>query len=66
MPGTFFFFVFLIMSDERDVGMHLKALARIGRLVKSTDVVDSIKELQNPVPDEIYNILVEKEKTVLV
>lgn len=54
------------MSDERDVGMHLKALARIGRLVKSTDVVDSIKELQNPVPDEIYNILVEKEKTVLV
>jgi mannitol/fructose-specific phosphotransferase system IIA component (Ntr-type) len=66
LPGTFFFFVFLIMSDERDVGMHLKALARIGRLVKSTDVVDSIKELQNPVPDEIYNILVEKEKTVLV
>jgi mannitol/fructose-specific phosphotransferase system IIA component (Ntr-type) len=60
------YLIFLIMSDERDVGVHLKALAHIGRLVKSTDVVDHIKELQNPEADEIYNILLEKEKSVLV
>lgn len=60
------YLVFLIMSDERDVGMHLKTLAHIGRLVKCTDVVDSMKEVQNPDVDEIYNILLEKEKSVLV
>jgi mannitol/fructose-specific phosphotransferase system IIA component (Ntr-type) len=60
------YLVFLIMSDERDVGLHLKTLAHIGRLVKCTDVVDSMKEVQNPGLDEIYNILLEKEKSVLV
>lgn len=60
------YLVFLIMSDERDVGLHLKTLAHIGRLVKCTDVVDSMKELHNPDADEIYNILLEKEKSVLV
>jgi mannitol/fructose-specific phosphotransferase system IIA component (Ntr-type) len=60
------YLVFLIMSDERDVGLHLKTLAHIGRLVKCTEVVDSMKELLNPDADEIYNILLEKEKSVLV
>ena len=60
------YLVFLIMSDERDVGLHLKTLAHIGRLVKCTDVVDSMKELQNPDVDEIHNILLENEKSVLV
>ena len=60
------YLVFLIMSDERDVGLHLKTLAHIGRLVKCTDVVDRMKEVHNPDTDEIYNILVEKEKSVLV
>ena len=59
------YLVFLIMSDEREVAIHLKALAHISRLVKSTDVVDSLKEAQDPDVDEIYNILVEKEKSVL-
>ncbi len=60
------YLVFLIMSDERDVGLHLKTLAHIGRLVKCTDVVDEMKKLQNLNVDEIYNILLEKEKSVLV
>lgn len=60
------YLIFLIMSDERDVGLHLKTLAHIGRLVKCTDVVDDMKKLQNPGLDEIYNILLEKEKSVLV
>ncbi|MGD2089179.1 MAG: PTS sugar transporter subunit IIA [Candidatus Aminicenantes bacterium] len=60
------YLVFLIMSDERDVGLHLKTLAHIGRLVKCTDVVDRIKEIQNPDADELYNILLEEENSVCV
>ncbi len=37
------FLVFLIMSDDRDVGLHLKVLAHIARLAKSTDITDSVK-----------------------
>lgn len=58
------YLVFLIMSDERDVGMHLKSLAHIGRLVKCTDVVEEIKKAKNPGKNEIYNIILEKEKLV--
>jgi len=58
------YLVFLIMSDERDVGLHLKTLAHIARLIKCTDVVDSMKALQNPDADELYKILLENEKSV--
>ena len=37
------FLVFLIMSDDRDVGLHLKVLAHIARLAKSTDIIDGLK-----------------------
>ena len=60
------YLVFLLMSDERDVGLHLKTLAHIGRLVKCTDVVDSMKRLRDPGMDDLYNILLEKEKSILV
>ncbi len=58
------FLVFLLMSDEREVGRHLKILGRIGRLVQSTDVVEAMKKLPNPNPDELYNILLTREKTL--
>lgn len=56
------YLVFLIMSDDRDVGLHLKSLAHIARLVRSTDIVDEVKKAENA--DEIYDILLEKEKLV--
>jgi len=56
------YLVFLLMSDERDVGMHLKSLAHIGRLVRCTDIVADTKKTGNA--DEVYNILLEKEKTI--
>jgi len=37
------FLVFLIMSDDREVGLHLKSLAHIARLVSSTDIVAKVK-----------------------
>ncbi len=54
--------VFLIMSPERDVGLHLKSLAHIARLVRSTDVVEEIKESGNR--KKIHNILLDKEKLI--
>lgn len=38
------FLVFLIMSGEREVGLHLKALAHIARMVRSTDIVAAAKK----------------------
>jgi len=56
------FLVFLIMSDERDVGLHLKSLAHIARLVKSTDVVEAVKKAETT--DAVYDVIVAKEMLV--
>ena len=56
------FLVFLLMSSERDVGLHLKSLAHIARLVRNTDIVQEAKKAENV--DELYNIILEKEKII--
>lgn len=56
------FLVFLLMSGERDVGLHLKSLAHIARLVRCTDIVEAAKNAQSA--DELYNILIEKEQLI--
>ncbi len=56
------FLVFLIMSDEKDIGMHLKTLAHIARFVKTTDIVNCAKKSKNA--QEILNIIIEKEKLI--
>jgi len=56
------FLVFLLMSNERDVGLHLKSLAHIARLVRCTDIVEAAKNAQSP--DELYDILLEKEQLI--
>lgn len=56
------FLVFLIMSDERDVGLHLKSLAHIARMVRSTDMVEVAKKATTQ--DELFNAWVSKEKLV--
>jgi mannitol/fructose-specific phosphotransferase system IIA component (Ntr-type) len=59
------YLVFLIMSNERDVSLHLKMLGHITRLIKDTDVVDRMNEIPEPDPDKIYSLLAEKEKEKL-
>ncbi len=54
------FLVFLLMSGERDVGLHLKSLAHIARLVRGSDIVEAAKKAQSV--DELYRVLAEKEK----
>lgn len=56
------FLVFILMSDERDVGLHLKSLALIARMVTNTDIVEAAKKAQTP--DDLFNLFVEKERLI--
>jgi mannitol/fructose-specific phosphotransferase system IIA component (Ntr-type) len=55
--------IFLIMSDDRDIGLHLKTLAHIARLTAGTDIVGELKNARTTA--EIYDMLMEKEKAIL-
>jgi mannitol/fructose-specific phosphotransferase system IIA component (Ntr-type) len=55
--------VFLIMSDDRDIGLHLKTLAHIARLTAGSDIVGGLQNARDAA--EIYDILMEKEKAIL-
>jgi len=56
------FLVFLIMSDDRDVGLHLKTLAHIARLVKSTDISQSLDKVVGA--KQLIDIIAEKEDLI--
>jgi len=60
--GENVYLVFLIMSDEQDVGLHLKSLAHIARLIKSTDIIEEVKKISSP--DEVYRLFIEKDKLI--
>jgi PTS system nitrogen regulatory IIA component len=55
--------IFLIMSDDRDIGLHLKTLAHIARLTGSSDIVAA---LAGPGDEaEAFARVLEKEKAIL-
>ncbi len=55
--------VFLIMSDDRDIGLHLKTLAHLARLASSCDLAAVLR----PAGDgaEALALLLEREKAIL-
>ena len=55
--------IFLIMSDDRDIGLHLKTLAHIARLTNSGDIVSSLKGIGDAAA--VYDMVLEKEKSIL-
>jgi len=55
--------VFLIMSDDRDIGLHLKTLAHLARLTGGDDIVSTLKSARNA--EELYRLVLEKEKAIL-
>lgn len=55
--------IFLIMSDDRDIGLHLKTLAHIARLTNSGDIVSSLKSAGDAAA--VYDLILEKEKAIL-
>jgi PTS system nitrogen regulatory IIA component len=60
--GNPVFLVFLIMSDDRDVGLHLKSLAHIARMVNNTEIVDAISAAADA--KDIYRVLVETDELI--
>lgn len=56
------FFVFLIMSGERDVGLHLKSLAHIARLVNGTEIVEQAKNAADA--EDILRVFRENETKI--
>lgn len=56
------FLVFLIMSDERDIGLHLKTLAHIARLTKSTDISKLINTQTNA--EELIKLIIDQESHI--
>lgn len=55
--------VFLIMSDDRDIGLHLKTLAHLARLTASCDLVTALKDARDEA--EAHAIILEKERSIL-
>ncbi len=55
--------VFLIMSDDRDIGLHLKTLAHLARLTSNCDLVAALTEARDEA--EAYAIILEKERAIL-
>jgi PTS system nitrogen regulatory IIA component len=55
--------VFLIMSDDRDIGLHLKTLAHIARLTASNDITGGLKNTRSAA--DVYAVLMEMEKAIL-
>lgn len=60
--GRDVFLVFLIMSDDRDVGLHLKTLAHISRLISGTDLIDAARKTTTA--GELFQLILEKEKRI--
>lgn len=60
--GENVYLVFLIMSDDREVGLHLKSLAHIARLINGTDIVEEAKTASTQ--EEIYQLFIEKDKMI--
>jgi PTS system nitrogen regulatory IIA component len=52
-------FIYLILAPENSTGQHLKALARISRLLKNPSLRESI--LRAHEIDQIYSILVDED-----
>lgn len=57
------YLVLLIMSDERDVGLHLKSLAHFARLVDTTEVVEAARAAETT--GEIHRLMLGLEQHLL-
>jgi len=50
---------FLLLAPENSAGLHLKALARISRMLKDISFRESLINADSP--ESIYNLIVEKD-----
>ncbi len=54
---------FLLMAPENSAGQHLKALARISRMLKDASFRESLINAESS--ENIYNLIVEKDRTYM-
>ncbi|MBN2538845.1 MAG: PTS sugar transporter subunit IIA [Deltaproteobacteria bacterium] len=54
---------FLLMAPENSAGHHLKALARISRMLKDVSFRESLIKAESS--ENIYNLIVEKDRTYM-
>ncbi|HPQ44981.1 MAG TPA: PTS sugar transporter subunit IIA [Syntrophales bacterium] len=54
---------FLLMAPENSAGQHLKALARISRMLKDVSFRESLVKAESA--ENIYNLIVEKDRTCM-
>ena len=62
MDGKPVHLFFLLMAPENSSGQHLKVLARISRLLKDSVLRKKLMEAESP--DELFNLLVEKDDRI--
>jgi len=62
MDGKPVHLFFLLMAPENSSGQHLKVLARISRLLKDNILRNHLMEARSP--EEIFNLLVEKDDLI--
>jgi len=53
---------FLLVAPEDSVGIHLKTLARISKLLKNPSVRQRLQDAQDP--SDIYDIIAEEEEKI--
>ncbi len=62
LDGNPVYIFFLLMAPENSAGQHLKALAKISRMLKDKDFRKGLIEAESP--EEMYNLIIEKDKTL--
>jgi len=61
MDGRPVHIFFLLLAPEDSAGLHLKALARISRMLKDVSLRESLIKAETS--EDIYNLIVEKDGT---
>ena len=62
LDGNPVYIFFLLMAPENSAGQHLKALAKISRMLKDRDFRKKLIETGSP--EEMYNLIIEKDETL--
>jgi len=56
------YLIFLLMSTEAEVSLHLKMLSRVAKLVGGTDIVSAVRNARST--EEICELIAEREKLI--
>jgi PTS system nitrogen regulatory IIA component len=62
LDGNPVYIFFLLMAPENSAGQHLKALAKISRMLKDRDFRKDLTEAESP--EEMYNLIIKKDQTL--